>query len=87
MAGKPAQAVSGEPSIGGTATAGDEGENDMSETTPTSKKNEDNGRPLTDKELEGVSAGTGGRGGSWQQVQYPDDPPGTFRTVWRPHHS
>lgn len=58
----------------------------MSETTPTSKKNEDDG-PLTDKELEGVSAGTGNSGGSWQQVQYPDDPPGTTRTVWRPHRT
>ena len=54
----------------------------MSETKPSPEKQEaEDKQPLADKELEGVSGGTGGY---WQQVQFPDDPPGTTRTVWRP---
>lgn len=54
----------------------------MSETKPTAKKPEaEDEKALADKELEGVA---GGAGGYWQQTQFPDDPPGTTRTVWRP---
>ena len=54
----------------------------MSETKPTAKKPEaEDKKALADKELEGVA---GGAGGYWQQTQFPDDPPGTTRTVWRP---
>ena len=59
----------------------------MSETTSGPKQDRartEDERSLADKELEGVSGGTGSGAGSWQQVQYPDDPPGTTRTVWRP---